>query len=95
LDSITLIQAFEPITLDSGKMDEYVFSAPIGGDESITLLIIEPLHNPLWHSSISFLSCEATGLQNKKPRALFSLRLTNLFICRHLKASHPLTTQEV
>jgi hypothetical protein len=43
VDRIALIQHFESLFLDGGKMDEYIFArGPL--DESITLGTVKPLH---------------------------------------------------
>jgi hypothetical protein len=50
LDSVPLVQGFEPIGLDGREMHEHVLAAVLG-DKSETLLILKPLHGTLSHST--------------------------------------------
>lgn len=54
LHRIALIEAFVSLTLNGGMMHKHIIAASLGGDKSITLLIIEPLHSTFWHIDIPF-----------------------------------------
>jgi hypothetical protein len=54
-DCLTVLKVPVPVTLDVGEMDEKVLPTIIGRDESVTLLLTEPLDTTLSHSLILFL----------------------------------------
>ena len=43
-DFLTLIQRFEALDLDCGKVNEHIISAVVVGNEAVSLFSIEPLH---------------------------------------------------
>ena len=49
LDALTFGQRLEAGAVDVRVMDEQVLTAIVGDDESVTLLIVEPLHCTLCH----------------------------------------------
>jgi len=50
LDPVALVQAFEAVGLDGREVHEHVLASVLG-DKSKTLLVLEPLHGTLSHSS--------------------------------------------
>jgi hypothetical protein len=51
-NALTFPQLTEAGALDGADMDEYVLTAALGLNESISLLCVEPLHGTVIHGSL-------------------------------------------
>src|SRR5262245_8146055 len=51
LDSLVLLQCLESASTDFRVVNEHVFGAAVGGDETEALIAVEPLHSSLCHTS--------------------------------------------
>jgi hypothetical protein len=53
LDSLILLKGAKTAPLDLRMVDEYIFFAAVRGDESKTLVVVEPFHSSLRHTNFS------------------------------------------
>src|SRR3989344_5556419 len=62
LDFLPFIQALVSIPFYGGEMNEYILTAVAGGDEAVTLRVIEPLHSTGLHTYLFFLIANTAHL---------------------------------
>src|ERR1700735_5087372 len=60
LDPLVLCKTAETVSLDGGVVNEDVGGAVVGGDETVALVSVEPLHSALSH--VAFSCCTTFGV---------------------------------
>src|SRR5438046_8405075 len=69
-----LLEALEARSVDPGVVDEQVSIAFIGCDESVALLVVEPLDGTGCHGCSTFLYCGPARSYDTKSRTTASIR---------------------